>query len=236
MEEYSTKEIYEKDDVKKEYLREEHKGIVKRHRQNLVRFCHKFPRLYGFTYLISLFSLIILLAFADVSVKALTYPVFYQMEEASGVIDASWEKEVDVFIKRKESSFKWYYYTIDGLDIPVNASHMRNYDEGDVMPYYRYERNGKVAGEIIKYTPIKGIIIFVVDVLVIINAIFFVSTSTTTDKNKLVKDAEETRRYKHSQQKGNRAWIPLLVFMILVLVAAVVSFAVACRGILITMM
>ena len=156
------------------------KLLIQKIQKLIVKFSKKYPKLYVIAYIIGAVALMMVLAFGDISVKAITYPILYEMEETSGVVMDRDAQQTDVRVKNHSHAVYSYTYLVDDLEIAVNASHMRNYDEGDIMPYYRYEGHGKVVGEVLKFTPIKGIMVFILNLFAIVHGLFFMLTEVNT--------------------------------------------------------
>lgn len=146
----------------------------------IVKFSCTYPKLYLAAYILGVVALLMVLAFGDISVKAITYPFLYEMEETSGVVMERDKERASVRLKNHRYTIYSYTYIVDDLKIEVNASHMRKYENGDVMPYYRYEGQGKVLGEVYKFTAVKGILILLLNLFSSVHGLFFMLTEVNT--------------------------------------------------------
>lgn len=69
---------------------------------------------------------------------AVSYPLFYEKEIVSGVIEeVSMQKEA-VHIRHRSSDMPTYYFKINDTDVRVTPSIAREYKEGDVYNYIQY--------------------------------------------------------------------------------------------------
>ena len=68
--------------------------------QNLIiKLARTHKKLYTMLYWFSMLALWVLLAFLDLSIKAVTYPVIYKLEKTSGVVSNWTENEIMVIVK-----------------------------------------------------------------------------------------------------------------------------------------
>ena len=97
--------------------------------QNLIiKLARTHKKLYTMLYWFSMLALWVLLAFLDLSIKAVTYPVIYKMEKTSGVVSNWTENEIMVIVKGIPRASSRYTYIIDGVEVPVNVSDLEKYD------------------------------------------------------------------------------------------------------------
>ena len=150
--------------------------------QNLIiRFSEKHPKMYTAAYILGFVELLLVMAFLDLSLKAVTYPLLYEMEETSGIVMERATEQTNVRVKNHKHKVYGYTYYVDDLEIAVNASHMRNYETGDIMPYYRYEGQGEVVGEVYKFTPLKGVMVAILNLVAVAHGVFFMVTEVNTE-------------------------------------------------------
>ncbi|MBQ5676849.1 MAG: hypothetical protein IIV45_17615 [Lachnospiraceae bacterium] len=147
--------------------------------QNLIiKLARTHKKLYTMLYWFSMLALWVLLAFLDLSIKAVTYPVIYKMEKTSGVVSNWTENEIMVIVKGIPRASSRYTYIIDGVEVPVNVSDLEKYDVGDVMPYYRYEGFGNVVGDVYEYTLLKGVFVLLMNIFVLVGSLLILFTET----------------------------------------------------------
>lgn len=218
------------------------KTLSEYYRKQIVRLSEKSCKIYTFVSLMSMAAVVFMLAFADISIKSMVYPLWYEVEETEGVITAEYTSETDVRARRwRTTTFSFYFYLIDGVEVPVNVSQVKEYDVGDIMPYYRYERNSKAVGDIIKYTPLRGILTLLLNMFVFRNAWLFWTTKTKEDKAKK-KEPENSSQSESSGRKEKKVTVALIVSFVLygvtmfVLLGFVWSLVVLVRGIMVTLM
>ena len=55
--------------------------------QNLIlKFSERYPKMYTAAYILGFVELLLVMAFGDLSVKAVTYALLYEMEETGGIV------------------------------------------------------------------------------------------------------------------------------------------------------
>lgn len=178
--------------------------------QNLIiRFSEKHPKMYTAAYILGFVELLLVMAFLDLSVKAVTYPLLYEMEETSGIVTDKATEQSNVRVKNHKHKVYGYTCYVDGLEIAVNASHIRNYEIGDIMPYYRYERQGEVVGEVYKFTPLKGVLVAVLNLVAVAHGVFFMMTEVNTEvlaKRKELENLQPPKKINYSAMGVNELY------------------------------
>lgn len=133
---------------------------------------HKYPKLYGFLYLILFFLMLIAGAFLPYVYKGIVYSTMYEKEEACGTIKKVICVEEEITGKRRTTTVYSYFFKIDDYEVAVRPSDCREHEVGDTFDYYIYSRNDEIKAEIRNYTLAKGIFGLLAEI-----AVFFVVIS-----------------------------------------------------------
>lgn len=175
----------------------------------ILKFSERHPKMYTAAYILGFIELLLVMAFLDLSVKAVTYPLLYEMEETGGIVMDKATEQMNVRVKNHKHKVYGYTYYVDGLEIAVNASHMRKYETGDLMPYYRYEGHGEVVGEVYKFTPLKGVLVAILNLFAVAHGVFFMVTEVNTEvltKRKELENMQPPKKINYSAMGVNELY------------------------------
>ena len=98
----------------------------------VLNFSRKHPTLYGWVYLLLFMILLTMLSFLPYVYRAIAYPVFYEKENVSGIIEEVTIENESVHEKRRTTDMPTYYFKINDTYVRVTPSIAREYEEGDV--------------------------------------------------------------------------------------------------------
>ena len=109
--------------------------------------CKKSPTLYGVIYLLLFMLLLTAISFVPYIYRAVTYPLFYEKQEMSGIIEEVTMQKEDVHVRYKTTDMPTYYFRINDTAVRVTPSIVREYETGDSFDYIQYSKGDKVIGE-----------------------------------------------------------------------------------------
>ena len=79
----------------------------------VLNFSRKHPTLYGWVYLLLFMILLTMLSFLPYVYRAIAYPVFYEKENVSGIIEEVAIENESVHVKRRTTDMPTYYFKIN---------------------------------------------------------------------------------------------------------------------------
>lgn len=149
----------------------------------------KHPTLYGLLYFLLFMILLTAVSFLPYIYRAFVYPLFYEKEEMSGIIEEVTIKNNSVHARYRSTDMPTYYFRINDTDVRVTPSIVREYAEGDVLDYIQYTRDKKVIGDSREYSLLWGIAALLLEFLIGFMAVsyFCVDTEEDTKKENKVK-------------------------------------------------
>lgn len=124
----------------------------------VLEFSRKYPKIYGLLQIVLFLFFLAALSILPYVYRALTYPVFFEKEYVSGVIEEVAIKTKTVHVKHRSQSMPDYYFIINDTCVRVTPSIVRQYEEGDVYEYIQYSCGSKVVGESREYSLVWGIV------------------------------------------------------------------------------
>lgn len=93
----------------------------------VLNFSRKHPTLYGWVYLLLFMILLTMLSFLPYVYRASAYPVFYEKENVSGIIEEVAIENESVHVKRRTTDMPTYYFKINDTYVRVTPSIAREY-------------------------------------------------------------------------------------------------------------
>lgn len=178
----------------------------KKYQKAIITLSKKKPGLYTAAYIISAAFMLLVLAFIDFPVKSVFCPLFFSGEESGGMIESVVTEREEAAIKAKKLPVYGYYFVVDDLMIEVTPGDMREYEEGDWFPYYRYEAGEKVIGVRRAYNPWVGGVSMILSAAAILNGFLFMLTETNEEK-----------LAKRRKQQGIPAAVQILLILLVML-------------------
>lgn len=121
--------------------------MKKKYQDILVYLCTKHTKIYIVTYFLSLILYMVAILLFSSAITNITYPIWGECKQESGIVEGYLtEEDIASTGKGRTREIYVYYFVVDGLNIPVSASDIKTYTEGDVFEYYRYEFDDEVVG------------------------------------------------------------------------------------------
>lgn len=151
----------------------------------------KHPTLYGLLYLLLFMILLTAVSFFPYIYRAIAYPLFYEKEAVSGVIEEVSMQKESVHIRYRSSDMPTYYFRINDTDVRVTPSIAQEYEEGDVYNYIQYTRGEKVIGDSREYSLLWGIAALLLEFLIGFVAVSYFRVSTKEDTQKEKESTQE---------------------------------------------
>ena len=154
----------------------------------------RFPKVYGFLYLILFFLLIIAGACLPYVYRGIVYSAVYEKEFARGVIEKEITVEEEVAVKRRTTTIYTYFFEIDGYKVAVRPSDCRDYKIGEEFDFYIYSHNGKIKADSREYTLRHGILGLLAEIVAFYVTISYMRVDTGKSaerKNKTRENGEE---------------------------------------------
>lgn len=128
--------------------------------------------------------LLTMVSFLPYIYRAVSYPLFYEKEIVSGVIEEVSMQKGAVHIRHRSSDMPTYYFQINDTDVRVTPSIAREYEKGDVYNYIQYTRGEKVIGDSREYSLLWGIFALLMEILIGCIAVSYFRVSTKEDAKK----------------------------------------------------
>ncbi len=130
--------------------------------------------------------LMTMMSFLPYIYRAVSYPLFYEKEIVSGVIEEVFMEKEAVHVRYRSTDMPIYYFRINDADVRVTPSIAREYEEGDVYEYFQYTCGDKVIGDSREYSLLWGIFALLMEILIGCTAVsyFRVNTKEDTEKKK----------------------------------------------------
>ena len=144
----------------------------------VLNFSRKHPTLYGWVYLLLFMIFLTMLSFLPYVYRAIAYPLFYEKENISGIIEEVTIENESVYVKRRTTDMPTYYFKINDTYVRVTPSIAREYEEGDVYEYVQYTRGDKVIGDCREYSLLWGLLVLLMEFIIGFVAISYFCVET----------------------------------------------------------
>lgn len=148
--------------------------------------CSSHEKIYTVCYLGSILLMLTAGAFTPFIAKSLAYPVFFEKQQTSGIIEEVKKDVIDIKIplRHRSAQYQKNYFVIDGIPVQVSDKDCFLFEEGDSYPYFRYERKGTRVGDCRNYQLWQGILGLFMQVLIFALALCFIFTETSEQELK----------------------------------------------------
>ena len=137
-----------------------------------IKLSRKHPKIYLGVNVILLLSICTMLSFLPYIYKAISYPVFYEKEIVSGIIENIIVEKRTVAKRYGTTKVPVYYFDINDTYVHVTPSIRREYEVGDVYEYAQYTRGEKVIGESREYSLVWGILALMIEICIVYVLLF----------------------------------------------------------------
>lgn len=165
--------------------------------------CKKSPTLYGVIYLLLFMLLLTSISFVPYIYRAVAYPLFYEKQDMSGIIEEVTMQKEDVHVRYKTTDMPTYYFLINDTTVRVTPSIAREYEAGDSFDYIQYSKGDKVIGESREYSLWKGVLGILTEIVVFAISIsyFCIDTNESNKREKAGRELPQNIKYSELSTK-----------------------------------
>ncbi len=144
----------------------------------VLKLSKKHPVLYGWVYFLLFMLLLTLVSFVQYMYRAIVYPVFYEKEVVTGIVEEVAIENESVQVKRSSTDMPTYYFLVNDTYVRVTPSVVREYEEGDEYEYFQYTRGNKVIADSREYSLLWGIVVLLMEIITGFVAISYFNVDT----------------------------------------------------------
>lgn len=152
-----------------------------RMKKRILKFSSNHPTLYNVVFYVLFGLLLTATSFLPYIYRAVVYPVFYEKEEKTGVIEAVYIQNNEVASKHNRSDMPIYYFSINDTMVRVTPSSFREYKRGDVFEYYQYAKDDEVIGDSREYMLGWGLSMLIIYILLAAVSWVYFTAETADD-------------------------------------------------------
>lgn len=169
-----------------------------------MKLSRKHPKIYFFVNVMLLLSVCTMLSFFPYIYRAISYPVFYEKEVASGIIEDIIVEKHSVAKRYGSTKMPIYYFVINGTYVRVTPSIRSEYEEGDVYEYVQYTSGDKMIGDSREYSLLWGIVALIIEIFinyVLLSLFWFYIDIEGKLKKKKVRELSVSVDYSHLSKR-----------------------------------